>query len=366
MKKRTISFLLLGGIVVFLLLEIWTENKMNSLANKDLYVLNAENQTFTMNDISRLSVEGYDFSPYGEEMLEVETWRSKKTTLVIAVNENWEYIAKEKMVQGTWFNGLQVRQKSAVAVLNRQAAIQFFGTSYAVKNEITIDGRSYTIVGVVEDREESPQIYISYINMQTYHKPNFRIFELWVLLNNPSEKQLLLTKLGYDVEEVDGFCMESYQRVIQMRSRGMIFLIGFYLVLRLFMMVKKKGKETLIILKIFLENHYFTKSYSLLKRQRIQKNLLFMAGSILLIFFICKVTWFSPIFPSEEYMEHGMGIFGWLRRGLLYYIQPELTVQRYDYFHEWNIFSIVSCFIFLIFTLLYVIWIMQMHKQTKN
>lgn len=366
MKKKIVPFALFVITACFLLFEIWTEGEIASLVNRDLYVIRLENQAFHRSDMEIMLNYGYDFSQYGEEILEVETRRSKQDTTVIATNENWEYIVREKMIQGSWFNHMQIQQKLPAAVINRQAAIQFFGTGNVLKNKFAVDGKEYTVTGIVDDRMEKPQIYISYENMLAYHKPDFEISQIWVLLKNHSEERLLLTRLGYLAEEAETFNMRDYQEVIDTRGKGMLFLTGLFFTLKLSALFAEQWKRFSAEIKVFLEDHYLIQSCKLLQRRNIQKYIGGMAGSVVIIYFIGKITWFVPSVPGVEYTQGCKGILEWIKKILIYYIQPKMTVSKYVILDEWNVLSVVISCAFLMCAFAFLVWRRQENKGKEQ
>lgn len=368
MKRKNSIFLWFGILLLFLLAEIWTEEKMSSVSDSNLSVLSLKTrgETFDREHIMKMSEEKYDFSPYGESIANVSTWRKEKDILVISTNENWEYITNEKMICGTWFNGLQVEQNMLVTVLNREAALQLFGTSDAVLNEVKMNGRYYVVVGVVDEKSKEPKAYVPYTSMANYNKSDQAFSQLWVLLDGKAEEQFLCMKLGFESEEIKSFSIKSYQDIIHMRSKSMMFFIGLILGMKLIFLIFERGKLIGLQWNNFLETHYFLESYQMIKKREIQKHLIYIVGSLCLLFIICRLTWFIPVFHGTEFMKNHMGVMEWIRKILYFYIQPEMLIQKYHILEEWNIFSVVISFLFIMIG--FIGWWQKQicHKKRKN
>lgn len=126
-----------------------------------------------------------------------------------------------------------------------------------------------------------------------------------------------------------------------------------------FRRIKKESKQWKRIsasAKLFLEEHYLDQSHQLLQRRNVQKNILVMLGSILMIGLINKVTWFFPALPSADYTKNCKGILESVRKILVYYMQPKMTVSKYFILEEWNMLSIVISFGFVVSFLVFVVW----------
>lgn len=87
---------------------------------------------------------------------------------VLGTSEQFNTLRKYDLSKGSYFTKIDIDQSNGVAVLGNGFATSFFGTKYPINQTIKINGKAFTVIGVLTEQKESNfnnpnnQIYIPY------------------------------------------------------------------------------------------------------------------------------------------------------------------------------------------------------------
>lgn len=77
-------------------------------------------------------------------------WRRTRGMIeIIGANHNFPEIRDHELISGHFFTSLHVKQRSPVAVLGYNIAVNLMGGRSPVGQTMTLDGRTYRIIGVL-------------------------------------------------------------------------------------------------------------------------------------------------------------------------------------------------------------------------
>ncbi|WP_432408444.1 ABC transporter permease [Wukongibacter sp. M2B1] len=80
-------------------------------------------------------------------------WRRTRGKInILGVNNDFPYIRDHKLSTGHFFTSLHVKQRSPVVVLGYNVAISLLGGRNPVGRSITLNGQTYRIIGVLEEK----------------------------------------------------------------------------------------------------------------------------------------------------------------------------------------------------------------------
>lgn len=360
MKKKRI-FLTLAGLLFLLLIgtEVTINKKIENSIGQSLYVFSfaSGEESFSKDQNVMLKDTEYDICFLTETELTVKSFRSVGTMQIIGTNENFRHLSNKKIVSGAWFNTLQVERKNKVAVLSEATALQYFGTTNIVSNEIEIDGSKYEVIGVIKE-EDGANIYIPLDNIEAYHKTNVEYSQLWCNLQNEAELSLFLQKLGIKDSEINIFRGGEYQRIVNLRIKIIFGIIGLLLIVQLLKHIKRIMKQLVFNSKIFFERNYAMNIAELIKRKKtIQQilSLLFCTGALIGIYEIIR---FKLVLPNAEIINMNEKIITRISYVLEFYMQPHIWVESLQFMNKWNLLSVVVFFLNLLLGSI-IIWVVM-------
>jgi putative ABC transport system permease protein len=163
--------------------------------------------------------ESYEFHPdkAGELVQRVEslematpvvstdtTMRWRRTTgevYVLGVNHQFPKIRDHELLMGDFFTQLHVEQRSAVAVLGYSLAINLAGGRSPVGQIISLDGQSYRILGVLEEKgagnanDIDNKVVIPYTTAQRIEEKR-TVEEIWAKTASSRNAELATVQLG--------------------------------------------------------------------------------------------------------------------------------------------------------------------------
>lgn len=136
--------------------------------------------------------------------------RDRKEVDIIGVNENFPKIRDHNLAVGEFFSQLHVEQRSYVAVLGYNVAIERIGGRNPIGQTIILDGQSYRIIGVLESKGKGKaediddKVVIPYTTAQRIDKKR-TVEEIWGKANSAEEAELATIQLGRIFKkELDG------------------------------------------------------------------------------------------------------------------------------------------------------------------
>lgn len=102
-----------------------------------------------------------------ESETHVRSLNTGTTATLNATNASYPFLTGYQMIRGSFFTEKDQKEKRRLAVLNRAAAVELFGSTDICGNEITLKEERFTVIGVIEDSggikrtEKKIRIYIS-------------------------------------------------------------------------------------------------------------------------------------------------------------------------------------------------------------
>lgn len=130
--------------------------------------------------------------------------RWRRTTgdvFVVGVNNQFPKIRDHELIVGDFFTQLHVEQRSAVVVLGYNLAVNLTGGRSPVGQIITLDGQSYRILGVLEEKgagnanDIDNKVVIPYTTAQRMEEKR-TVEEIWAKTATSRDAQLATVQLG--------------------------------------------------------------------------------------------------------------------------------------------------------------------------
>lgn len=147
-------------------------------------------------------VQGMDYS---SPVVNVETqlqWkRSRVTTNVMGVNEQFKIIRDYEIIDGEFISQYHVKLRSNVAVLGYNIANSIMGGRSPVGRYITLNGESYEVIGVLGEKGAGKsdnvdnKIIIPYTCAQKIAEKR-TVEEIWCKANSQEDARLAIVQLG--------------------------------------------------------------------------------------------------------------------------------------------------------------------------
>lgn len=127
--------------------------------------------------------------------------RTRGTVKIIGVNEDYPKIRDHMLASGRFFTGLHVKQRSQVAVVGYNLAIDLLKGRNLVGSTLTLNGQTYTIIGVMTEKGKGNaddidnKILIPYSSaMKLANKRT--VDEIWGKADSPTDADLAVVQLG--------------------------------------------------------------------------------------------------------------------------------------------------------------------------
>ena len=242
--KRMILFvILLGSAVGCLLLGL----KVRQVTCDNVYVLSftQEHKNFLSSDISFVEDNDINFTYTKYLYPEISNgFRTEKAT-VIATNDNYSYFSGMQIRSGTFFNSVHVNRKMAVAVLNEAAAYQMFGNYDCIGESIYLNHNAFTVVGIVKECINSyeAKIYVPNTVVEVLGLACSEVNQLKCRFTNLAEASMIISKMGYSMDEIDIMQMDLYKGVFMLRFFLLVILAGVFSLIYIIRDVWGKAKE---------------------------------------------------------------------------------------------------------------------------
>lgn len=129
-------------------------------------------------------------------------WRRDRSEAdIVGVNEAFPIIRDHNIAMGQFFSELHVEQRSYVAVLGYNLAVELTGGRSPVGQNITLDGKSYRILGVLEQKGKGKaenidnKVVIPYTTAQRINEKR-TVEEIWGKADSTENAELATIQLG--------------------------------------------------------------------------------------------------------------------------------------------------------------------------
>lgn len=129
-------------------------------------------------------------------------WRRDRSEVdIVGVNEVFPNIRDHNVASGQFFSELHVEQRSYVAVLGYNVATELTGGRSPVGQTIALDGQSYRILGVLEQKGEGKaeniddKVVIPYTTAQRINEKR-TVEEIWGKADSTESAELATIQLG--------------------------------------------------------------------------------------------------------------------------------------------------------------------------
>lgn len=323
MKRLVIIFL--GSLGICLMFG-W---KVRQAVADDIYILSVQNGngSFHASDLLCVQKESIDAAFEQRIVTEVSNGFRTEDVSVSAINENYAYFTKIQVLQGAFFNEIQVSRKCRLAVVNEAAAYQLFGNEDCVGQMILLNRISYEVAGIVQEQEEETgaKIYIPYTVLEDFGA-ELSVGQLWCRFENPAEAALILGQMGYSLKTVD---------IVQTNNLKGIFMQRFWLLV--------------VLIDLCCVSYLMSK---LIRHKMWLKNRLITAfglgiGSVIgidIVFIAIKMAAYVP--PAYELSGESWKAV--LCKLVDFYLLADINISNLPFLHYWNVFSLMSFVICLI------------------
>ena len=322
-KRLLIIFL--GSIGVCLLYGL----KVRQVAADDVYILSIrDGSSFYVSDLLFLQKRNIDAAFEQPVAVDVSNGFRLEEVPVSAVNENFGYFINMQILQGAFFNEVQVSRKYGLAVVNESAAYQLFGSEDCVGQEIFLNQVSCKVAGIVREQgeEAGAKIYIPYTVLENLGG-ELSVEQLWCRFKNLAEAASVLDQMGYSLGEVDILQTNNLKGLFMQRFWIVVVLVGFYF-------------------GIYLGAGFVRRRNAWLKgRVLLSFALLFgSAVGMSLAFVAVKMAAYAP----DAYELSGKSWRAVVYRLLDFYLMADVSISCLTFLRYWNKFSLLSFVICLI------------------
>lgn len=255
MKNKLRSFLTMLGVIigvtsVILLMNIiegFKQDLMNSYENMGVSTIEVntyfDNDSFSVSELEKFTssnpntISGY--SP-AIDIFEQEVKYNQHhfETSVKGVGVDYGSIKRLALSEGSFLNYVDIEYNRSVCVIGSYVSNQLFGDSSPVGNQITINGKTYSVVGVIEEQAGSERgstddiVYIPYTSAQIISQSD-KINNVLFLASNKESitvameviDSFLFSKIG-DAEKYSVYCLnEVISNMNDMMSKISLLLI---------------------------------------------------------------------------------------------------------------------------------------------
>ncbi len=129
-------------------------------------------------------------------------WRRTRGTVdLLGVNEQFPVIRDHELISGRFFTELHVMQRSRVAVLGYNYGVALLGGRDPVGNTLTLDGRTFRIIGVLAPKGDGKaggidnKIVVPYTVVQQIAKTR-SVTEIWAKASSAQDSDLAVAQLS--------------------------------------------------------------------------------------------------------------------------------------------------------------------------
>lgn len=327
LKNRVCVVLLLAG-AAWICLQLGL--KVQRIMCSDVYLMSflQADTVFSSSDLEKIEREGIDLTYTQRMNVEVSNGFRKEEINVYATNENYAYFTETFIVNGAFFNQMQVSRKMTVLAVNENAAYQLFGTDQCVGEIVYLNRVPYQIIGIMaEQGTEDARIYIPGSTMELLNNSVLEVEQIWCRFANLANAALVMTKVGYPLNVLNVVQIDLVKGVFLQRFFLLFILTGAYIVVGICKSIKKKSRE-------FLKESYST-------RKRVGAGIfLQMVGAGAGIYVLWKLTEIAWCVPPNYVLLGG----DWKAAlcGLLdFYLLANLELHNMTFLTYWNLLSII-------------------------
>lgn len=337
-RKRILLVILLVTAGICLLLGI----KVQQAICNNVYILSflKEGKCFLNSDISIVENGGIRLTYVKYLYPEISNGFRAETATVIATNDNYSYFTGLEIEEGTFFNQIQADRKLSVAVLNEEAAYQFFGNYDCIGESLYLDQNVFKVIGIVREQgdEGEAKVYIPDTTADTLGISCSEVNQLWCQFTNMAEASLMISNMGYSISEMNILQMDLYKSVFMLRFFTVLIFIGIILFIRTFKAAFSVAKN---LGKVGALNGKWLVKWI--------QQILICAGSLL---FTVKITQLSWCVPSN-YEFIGKSWKDVLFKILEFYTLSGIDIDNIKFLSRWNLvavfFQIVCSWAFILF-----------------
>lgn len=336
-KMKRLSIRKMIGLVIFLVTLICIAAgcltfgiKVQNIMCDNIFVLSflRENKNFDNSDIVIAEKEGIHLTYVKYLYPEITNGFCKEEAAVIATNDNYFYFTEMEIKTGAFFNRMQEERQLPVVVLNEKAAYQMFGNYDCIGQNVYLDKNAFEIIGIVKERGnvEEARIYIPDRTVSALEMSCTEVNQLWCRLLNVAEVSLIISKMGYTMNEIEIIQMDLCKKIFMQR----FFILSVLIVTALFISTFKA-----ILLKV-----REVKQRGGISRKWVIKRLLQVVicmSSLIAVIKIIQVWYCVP--PNYEVVgKDGKSIF---YEVLEFYALSDIEIDNLYFLRQWNLMSLL-------------------------
>ena len=326
-SKRILLVILLVAAGICLLLGI----KVQQAICNNVYILSflKEGKCFLNSDISIVENGGIRLAYVKYLYPEISNGFRAETATVIATNDNYSYFTGLEIEEGTFFNQIQADRKLSVAVLNEEAAYQFFGNYDCIGESLYLDQNVFEVIGIVREQgdEGEAKVYIPDTTADTLGISCSEVNQLWCRFTNMAEASLMISNIGYSMSEMNILRVDLYKSVFMLRFFTVLIFIGIILFIRTFKAAFSVAKN---LGKVGAMNGKWLIKWIL--------QILICTGSLLFAVKITQLSWCVP--PNYELL--GKSWKDVLYRTLEFYTLSGIEMDNMQFVNRWNLLAMSS------------------------
>ncbi len=324
-RKKILLVVLLGSASLCCLLGI----KVQQAICDNVYVFSfiQEDKKFLSSDILYAEKEGISLTYVKYLYPEISNGFRTETATVIATNDNYSYFTGMEITTGAFFNSIQVDKKMSVAVLNEAAAYQLFGNYECIGESIYLNQNAFDVVGIVKEygNQDEAKIYIPNQIAEVLEMNCSDVNQLWCRLTNMAETSMIISKMGYSMDEIDIIQMNLYKGIFMQRFFLLVILTSIFSLTHIIRDVWGKVKE---LRQGTDRNRTWIKKWIL--------QIVTCIVGFILILKVIQLAWFVP--PNYEVVgKRRLGIFCKI---IEFYTLSEIKIDNMQFLNRWNLLSL--------------------------
>lgn len=348
-RKMILLVILLMAAGICLLLGI----KVQQVTCGNVYILSflQEGKTFLNSEISMIENEGIRLTYVKYLYPEISNGFRAEAATVIATNENYSYFTGMEITEGTFFNHVQDDRKLSVVVLNETAAYQFFGNYECIGEKLYLDRNAFEVIGIIREQgeQEEAKIYIPDTTADALGISCSEVNQLWCQFTNMAEASMMISKMGYSMDEIDITQMDLYIGVFMQRFFIILILAVIIPFARILREVFGKAKE---LRQGAGGNRNWIIKWIL--------QIMTCVGGSILILKIIQLAWFVP--PNYDVVGKS-----WLKifyEILEFFTLSGIKMDNMQFINRWNLLSLLCLVIGIMGIMLWRIVIVKSQRAT--
>ena len=361
-KMKSLSIRKMIGLVIFLVTSICIAAgcltfgiKVQNIMCDNIFVLSflREYKSFDNSDIVIAEKEGIHLTYVKYLYPEITNGFRKEEAVVIATNDNYFYFTEMEIKTGAFFNRIQEERKLPVAVLNEKAAYQMFGNYDCIGQNVYLNKNIFEIIGIVKERGnvEEARIYIPDRTVSELELSCTEVNQLWCRLSNVAEVSLIISKMGYAMNEIEIIQMNLCKKIFMQRFFILPVLMGTSLFFSTFKAILLKVREV--------------KRRDRISKEWVMKRLLqviICMSSLIAVIKMIQVCYCVP--PNYEVVgKEGINIF---YEVLEFYALSDIEIDNLYFLKQWNLMSLLCSVMWIISILLWKIMIEKIKSSFRT